>query len=85
LIHPNSQSQLEYLRQLHILDKAEDEKSWECVKILNYSEEKDSSNSVQYKCQGEWNDLNKLQSCVNFFALCLSNPTPVISFVREYK
>jgi hypothetical protein len=37
LIHPKPQSQLEHLRQLHILDKVEDDKSWECVKILEYS------------------------------------------------
>jgi hypothetical protein len=41
LVHPKSQSHLEHLHQLHILDKAEDDKSWECVKILKYSEEKD--------------------------------------------
>jgi uncharacterized protein YwgA len=34
LVHPKSQSQLEHLGQLRILDKVEDDKSWECVKIL---------------------------------------------------
>jgi hypothetical protein len=33
----------------------------------------------------EWNDLNISQSWVNFFALCLSNPTPAISFAKEHK
>jgi hypothetical protein len=83
LIHPKSQSQLEQLCQLHILDKVEDDKTWECVKILKYSEEKDLINSVQHKCLVESNDLNKSQSWVNFFALCLSNPTPAISFAIE--
>jgi putative alpha-1,2-mannosidase len=59
LVHPKSQSQLEHLRQLHILDKAEGDKSWEYVKALKYSEEKDSNNSIQHKCLIEWNDLNK--------------------------
>jgi len=85
LMNPKSQSQLEHLRQLHMLDKVEDDKSWECVKMLKYSEEKDLDNSVQHKCLVEWNDLNKSQSWVNFFALCLSDPTPVISFAREHK
>jgi hypothetical protein len=62
LVHSKSQSQLELLRQLHILDKADDDNSWEWVKILKYSEEKDSNNSVQHKCLVEWNDQNKLQS-----------------------
>ena len=31
----------------------------------------------------EWNDMNKSQSWVNFFALSLSNPTPIISFARN--
>ena len=51
--------------------------------MLKYSDEKYLDNSVQYKCLVEWNDLNKSQSWVNFIALCLSNPTPVISFARE--
>jgi hypothetical protein len=37
------------------------------------------------KCLVEWNDLSKSQSSDNVFALCLSNPTPVISFAREHK
>jgi hypothetical protein len=76
LIHPKSQSHLEHLLQLHILDRVESDKSWECVKILEYSEEKDLNNSVRHKCLVEWNDLHKPQSWVKFFALCLSNPTP---------
>jgi hypothetical protein len=62
LVHPKSQSQLEHLRQLHTLDKVEDEKIWECIKILKYSEDKDSNHSFQHKCLVEWNDLNKSQS-----------------------
>jgi hypothetical protein len=30
----------------------------------------------------EWNDINKIKSWVNYFALSLNNPTPIISFVR---
>jgi hypothetical protein len=30
----------------------------------------------------EWNDMNKSQSWVNFFALSHSNPTLIISFSR---
>jgi hypothetical protein len=68
------------------LDKVrEDDKSWECVEILKHCEEKDPNKIVQPKCLVKWNDPNKLQSWVNFFALYLSNPTPVISFSKEHK
>jgi hypothetical protein len=40
--------------------------------------------STNHNCLVEWNDMNKTQSWVNFFALCLSNPTPVISFARKH-
>jgi hypothetical protein len=31
----------------------------------------------------EWNDVNKAKSWVNYFALSLSNPKPIISFARN--
>jgi hypothetical protein len=31
----------------------------------------------------EWNDVNKTKSWVNYFALSLSNPKPIISFTRN--
>jgi hypothetical protein len=31
----------------------------------------------------EWNDVNKNKSWVNYFALSLSNPKPIISFARN--
>jgi hypothetical protein len=31
----------------------------------------------------EWNDVNKTKSWVNYFASCLSNPKPIISFARN--
>jgi hypothetical protein len=36
LTKPKSQSDLDWLRQLHILDKTEDDldESWECTKVL---------------------------------------------------
>jgi hypothetical protein len=87
LMEPKLQCQLDHLRQLHILDKIEGDhdRSWECSKVLKYSEEKTVDGSVDHKCLVEWNDLNKSQSWVNFFALCLSNPTPVISFAKEHQ
>jgi hypothetical protein len=33
-------------------------------------------------CLVEWKKINKTQSWVNFFALSLSNPTPIIAFAR---
>jgi hypothetical protein len=34
LTESKSKCQFEYLRQIHILDKIEDDESWECVKVL---------------------------------------------------
>jgi hypothetical protein len=31
----------------------------------------------------EWNDINKTESWVNYLALSLSNPKPIISFARN--
>jgi hypothetical protein len=40
LMESKSKYQFDYLRQLHILDKIVDDKSWECVKVLECSEDK---------------------------------------------
>jgi ribonuclease P protein component len=39
--------------------------------------------STNHNCLVEWNDINKLQPWVNFFALSLNNPTPIIWFARK--
>ena len=57
--------------------------SWECSKVLEYCEEREADSNANHKCLLEWNDVNKSQSWVNFFALTLSNPTPKISFARN--
>jgi hypothetical protein len=31
----------------------------------------------------EWNDINKTKSWLNYFALSLNNPKPIISFARN--
>jgi hypothetical protein len=36
-----------------------------------------------HKCLVEWNDVNQTKSWVNYFALSLSNPTPIVSFARN--
>ena len=85
LIGSKSQTELDRLHHLHMLDLSEGDKdkSWECTKVLKYCEETGMSTSTNHKCLVEWNDINKSQSCVNFFALSLNNPTPVITFARN--
>jgi hypothetical protein len=80
LMKPKSQSELDWLRQLHVLEKTEDylDESWECTKVIKYCEDSGMDMSTNHNCLVEWDDMNKSQSWVNFFALCLSNPTPVI-------
>jgi hypothetical protein len=67
------------------LDRLEDDqnKSWQCTKVLKYCEETGMNTSTNHKSLVEWNDINKSQSWVNFFALSLSNPTPIITFARN--
>jgi hypothetical protein len=36
-----------------------------------------------HKCLVEWNDVNKTKSLMNYFALSISNPKPIISFARN--
>jgi hypothetical protein len=67
------------------LDKIEDGESWECMKVLKYSEAKGLDNSFQYKCLETWNVINNSTSWVNFFALCLSGHTPIVSFAKDQK
>jgi hypothetical protein len=57
--------------------------SWECYKVVDYCKEKGDVNSSNHKCLVEWNDINKIKSWVNYFALSLSNPTPMISLERN--
>jgi hypothetical protein len=80
-----SQIELDRLHQLHLLDRLEDEqdKSSECTKVLKYCEEKGMNTTTNHKCLVKWSDINKSQSWVNFFALSLSDPTPIISFARN--
>jgi hypothetical protein len=83
LMMPKSQSELDWLRQLH---KTEDDlnESWECTQVLKYCEDSGMYMSTIHNCLVEWDDMNKTQSWVNFFALSLSNPTPIISFARKH-
>jgi hypothetical protein len=51
--------------------------------MLKYCEEIGINTTTNHKGLVEWNDINKLQSWANFFALSLSDPTPVILFARS--
>jgi hypothetical protein len=63
-----SQIELDRLHQLHLLDRLEDDqdKSWECTKVLKYCEEVGINTSTNHKCLVEWNDINKSQSIKRF-------------------
>jgi hypothetical protein len=60
LIGSRSQTELDHLHQLHILDRSEydQDKSWECTKVLEYWEETGINTSTNHKCLVEWNDIN---------------------------
>jgi hypothetical protein len=85
----NTKSQVDFdrLLQLHMLYKTEEDNdmSWECHKVVDYCKEKGDVNSSNHKCLVEWNDVNENKSCVNYFALSLSNAKPIISFARNNK
>jgi hypothetical protein len=73
------------LRNLHMLNMAaeREDTSWECSRMLEYHEDRGGNDDHHFNCLVEWRNLNKAQSWVNFFALSLSNPTPIISFARS--
>jgi hypothetical protein len=83
----NTTSQVDFdrLLQLHMIDKTEEynDMSWECHKVVNYCKEKGDIISSNHKCLVKWNDINKTKSWVNYIALSLSNPKPIISFARN--
>jgi hypothetical protein len=83
----NTKSQVDFdrLLQLNMLDKTEEDKdmSWECHKVVDYCKEKGDDHNSNHKCLVGWNDINKNKSWVNYFALSLSNPKPIISFARN--
>jgi hypothetical protein len=70
-----SQTELDRLHQLHVLDMTEDDKdkSWECTKLIKYCEEIERNTCADHKCLVEWNDIDWSQLWVNFFELNLSN------------
>ena len=85
LMKSKSQIDFDRLRQIHYLDKAEEdrENSWECSKVLKHYEDRREDGNIQHNLLVEWNDINKTRSWVNFFALSLSNPIPIKSFARN--
>jgi hypothetical protein len=87
----NAKFQVDFdrLLQLHMLDKTEEDNDmfWECHKVVDYCKEKGDVNSSNHKCLVEWNDvdINMMKSWVNYIALILINPKPIISFSRNNK
>jgi hypothetical protein len=69
-----------------MLDKEEDDldESWGCAKVLKYREDSGMDMKTNHNCLVEWNGIDKSQSWVNFFALSLNNPTPIIAFARKH-
>jgi hypothetical protein len=51
--------------------------------MIKYCDDKGIDGSTLHNCLVEWNDIDKKQSWINFFALSLSNPTPIISYARS--
>jgi hypothetical protein len=61
----------------------DNDRRWECTKVLKFSEEKGVNGSTSHNCLVEWNDMNKSQLWANFFALNLRDLIPIISFSRK--
>jgi hypothetical protein len=68
-----------------MFDQTEEDKdmSWKCHKVVDYFKEKGDNHCTNHKCLVERNDIDKNKSWVNYFALSLSNPKPIISFARN--
>jgi hypothetical protein len=85
-MNTKSQVDIDRLRQQHMLDKTEVDKdmSGRFCNVFEYCKEKGDENSSSHEFLVEWNDINKAKSCVIFFKLSLSIPTPIISFVGSH-
>jgi hypothetical protein len=82
LMRLKTQVDFDRLRNLHLLDKNEvGDTSWQCIMTLKYNEDRGAKDGHQRNCLVEWNNVNKTQSCINFSALSLSNPIPIIACV----
>jgi hypothetical protein len=83
----NTKSQIDFdcLLQLYILDETEEYKdlSWQCCTVVDSCKEKGDVNSSNHKCLVEWNDDDKTKSWMNFSAIILINPKPIILFARN--
>jgi hypothetical protein len=83
----NTKSQVDFdrLLQLHMLDQTEEDNdmSWKCFKVVDYCKQKGDDHSSNHKCLVEWNDVNKTKLWVNYFALSINNPEPIISYSRK--
>jgi hypothetical protein len=52
IFEPKLQFQLDHLRQMHTLDKLEDDhdRSWECIKLIKYTKERTADDGVGHRC-----------------------------------
>jgi hypothetical protein len=64
----DSKSQVDFdcLSQLHVLDRNKEKIGWGCSKVVKCCSEKREDNCTDHKCLGEWNDIDKSKSLVNF-------------------
>jgi hypothetical protein len=58
---------------------------FQMLEVMGTDTYKGVDDSIQHTRLVEWNNINNSQSWVNCFALCLSNPAPVISYARDQK
>jgi hypothetical protein len=81
----NTKSQVDFDRlcQLDVLDETEEDKTISWRWCIEYCKEKGDDSNSNHKGLVDWNDINKTKSWVNYFALRLSNPKPIISFSRN--
>jgi hypothetical protein len=87
LLNIKSQVDFDRLLKLNLLGKAEEYKDmpWGCHEVVDFYKEKGDISSSNHNCLVvvKWNDINKTKSLVNYFALSLSNPKPIIVFARK--
>jgi hypothetical protein len=55
------------------------------IHILKYNEDRGAIDGHQYNCLVKWNNINKVQSWINFSALSLRNSTPIKAFAQTNK
>ena len=83
-----TQNELDRLKYLQALDNENDEEDpdnalWHCEQVVGFRA-KTGKKGTQYEVKCQWKDPNKSKSWVDFYALALQDPIPILRYARKH-